>query len=496
MKIMKTYHLNPTILALFIILIQLLTKPALAQTGGGIFEEGPLMNGTRIFPFVSVTNDQTAIVFGGREYRFVSSLFTDIYDSESNSFTEVAMNYPHDGEYVVKLSNGKYFIVGGSYDLGIPAYAHTEIFDPATNEFTVKADMLYERMQTSAAQLTDGSVLVTCAWYNDAAAAAVEIYDLESNSFSAAGSLITPRASGTLLPTNDGGAILCGGWPSFGGTLISNVEYYNPSLNAFEPYSVEPIEDDPGWLILPVYKPYSDLQLNDGSYILFGYRPGEVTEYGLIKFNPETKVFSLVTSFPLNSISTDGGFYDIVVNKNANLVYLLGAKAETYPNQIGLVTVDLNEDVTYYPDEFYTLNTNEYLYPSMIYVPDAGKILLVGISTETGSYFYATDKTFLITPQFNSAVQDQPVTYGEMKISPNPAKDEINIELNLTEPDNYSIALIDLSGRVVFSEMISEGRTGNISRSFELPELPSGLYQVAIHGGTQWFTGSIVISND
>ena len=496
MKIMKTYHFNPRIFALYILLIQLLTEPALAQTGGGIFEEGPLMNGTRIVPFVSISNDQTAIVFGGRENGFVSSLYTDIYDSESNSFTEVAMNYPHDGEYVVKLSNGKYFIVGGSFDLGIPAYAHTEIFDPATNEFTVKADMLYERMQTSAAQLTDGRILVTGAWYNDAAAAAAEIYDLETNSFSAAGSLITPRASGTLLPTSDGGAILCGGWPSYGGTLISNVEYYNPSLNVFETYSVEPIEDDPGWLILPLYKPYSDLQLTDGSYILFAYRPGEVTEYGLIKFNPATKVFSIAATFPLNSITTDGGFYDIVLNKNANLVYLLGVKAESYPNQIGLVTVDLNEEVTYYPDELYTLNTNEYLYPSMIYLPSSGKILLVGISTETGSYFYATDKTFLITPQFNAAVQDQPVSYGEMKISPNPAKNEIKIELNLAEPDYYSIALIDLSGRVVFNEMITEGRTGNISRSLELPELPSGLYQVAIHGGTQWFTGSLVISNN
>jgi hypothetical protein len=493
---MKTNHLNPMILALLIIILQFLTFSAFTQSGGGTFEEGPLMNGTRIVPFVSATNDQTAIVFGGREYGFVSSLFTDIYDSESNSFTEIAMNYPHDGEYVVKLSNGKYFIVGGSYDLGIPAYAHTEIFDPATSEFIVKADMLFERMQTSAAQLTDGRILITCAWYNDAAAAAAEIYDLGSNSFSSAGTLITPRASGTLLPTNDGGAILCGGWPSFGGTLISAVEYYNPVTNTFESFLTDPIEDDPGWLILPVTKPYSDLQLNDGSYILFGYRPGEVTEYGLIKFNPQTKVFSVAATFPLNSITTDGGFYDIVLNKNANLVYLLGVKAESFPNQIGLVTVDLNENVTYYPDELYTLNEFEYLYPSMIYLPSSGKILLVGISTETASYFYATDKTFLITPQFNSAVQDQQVTYGEMKISPNPAKDEIKIEMNLAEPDNYAIALIDLSGRVVFNKIISEGATGIISNNIMLPELPSGLYQVTIHGGSQWFTSSLVISND
>lgn len=491
---MKTNNLK-NVPAVFLLMILAFISPGFSQNGGGFYEDGPLMNRTRIVPFISAADEQTAVVFGGREYGFISGLYTDIYDAEANTFTEVAMNYPHDGEYVVKLFDGRYFVVGGSFDLGVPSYAHTEMFDAETQIFTSMSDMQFGRMQASAAQLTDGRVLVTCAWYDNSAAAAAEIYDIGSNTFSSAGTLITPRASGTLLPTSDGGAVLCSGWPSFGGSFYSSVEYYNPVSNTFESYLDDPIEDDPGWFILPVTKPYNDLRLNDGNFILLGYRPGEVTEYGIIIFNPDTKIFSLVKSFELYSIITDGGFLDIILNKEANLVYLLGLEADSYPWNIGLVTVDLNSGETYYPEELYALDYNEYLYPSTIYLPATGKILLVGISTETASYFYATDKTMLITPEFNSSVSDQSVTYGDMRIAPNPNEGNFNVDLTISEPGIYYIVVTDLNGRVVFNTSFNEGVTGDISRTIQLPGLPSGLYQIAIHGGTQWFTHSIAISN-
>ncbi len=472
----------------------LIATAGMAQTGGGIYEDGPLMNRTRIAPVTSVGEDGNVIVFGGRESGFVSSMYTDIYNPQENSFTEVAMNYPHDGSAVVALSDGKYFISGGSYDLGIPAYNSAEIFNPESNSFTSVSNMMYARMQHSGVQIGNGKILIAGGWYDNTAATYAELYDITVNSYSAAGSLIVPRASPVILPTDDGGAVLFGGWPSYGGDFIQTVEYYNPILNTFELYYNDPIETDPGWHFYPVSRPVSDLLMNNGKYMLRAYRSSPETEYALISFDPSTKAFEVMMDFPITSTITNGGFYDVVLDKAGNMAFLLGVDALAVPTQVGIVVVDLTEQITYYPDDLYSLNEGEYLYPTLTFIPSNNKILVVGFSTETGSYFYATNQSMLITPEIYSGIENPVDGSQNIACYPNPFRDQFRIELTINQPGDYTIEMIDLQGRIVYGSVISENHTGNVYWEFNNLNLPSGLYQITIIGESMKASESIMLT--
>ncbi len=275
-----------------------------AQTGGAIFETGPVMMKAKIYPVASVLDNGQIISFGGRENGFISCAYADKYDPSTNLFSDNAMNFTHDMAAVTKLSDGRYFIAGGGQNSGVPAYATTEMYDNATGTFTIKASMIAARMMLASTQLTSGKVLIAGAWYDNTAASYGELYDPVTDTYTATGALNQPRAQQILLPTTDGGAVMAGGWPTYGGAVFTGTEYYNASTNAFENLNSELIPDDAGWLLSAIYtRPIDDSRMSNGNYILLAYRSAPTLEFALIEFNPTTQVI-----FKTNYIRTIIGF--------------------------------------------------------------------------------------------------------------------------------------------------------------------------------------------
>ena len=495
---MKTLLKQSAILlsGLPVIGLWLMTFSSNAQTGGAIYQTGPTMMRTKTYPISSVLSNNKVISFGGRENGFISSSYSDMYDPIANSFTEAPMNYIHDMGAVAKLSDGRYFIVGGGYNSGIPAIASAEIYNPGTNTFEMKAPMIASRMMVAATQLSSGKVLVAGAWYDNTAAGYAELYDIATDSYINAGSLNQPRAQAIILPANDGGAIIAGGWPSYGGSVFTSTEHYQPSSNSFDSFVSEVIPTDPGWLLSAIYtKPIDDIRMSNGNYLLLAYRSVPTIEYALIMYDPATTLFTkLNTSSPLIDTYTDGGFFDVILNRGENKAYLLGVKAGTDPQQISLITVNLSTGQVFHTFSTYTLPPSEYLNAAMTYLPSNGKILVQGIASYPDN-FSATDKTYLLTPQIEVGIAEAGKnSLQSVRLFPNPVQENITIEMSIGAPGDFTVKLSDVTGRSILNDKRLEKNPGTVSWKYNLSAVPEGIYMLTIESNSGTITKKIVIN--
>lgn len=474
-KVTISFRLSGIIIAGFLLLVTSFISDA--QTGGAIYETGPLMMRAKIYPVASALDNGKIISFGGRESGFVSCAYADTYDPSTNLFSESQMNFTHDFAAVAKLSDGRYFIAGGGKNSGVPAYATTEMYDQTTGTFSTTASMITARMMSAAVQLTTGKILIAGAWYNTTAASYGELYDPLTDIYTATGTLNQSRSQPILLPTTDGGAVMAGGTPSYGGTAFTSTEYYNPSSNVFENLNSELIPADAGWLLYPIYtRPIDDSRMSNGNYILLAYRSEPTLEFTLIEFNPSTKLFSeLVTSAPLSDSLTDGGFYDLVLNRAGNIAYILGLKANSSPKEVCLVTVDLTTGNSYYPPSSYTLLPQEHLAPSMTYINSTGKILLQGISSAPDN-FSATNKTYLLTPQLTvGTAETRDNSAITIRYYPNPSSGLLTVKVENVKTEIFTLAIYNVMGELVRSENVK----GNMQH-INVSNLSNGIYTAEI----------------
>jgi len=138
------------------------------------------------------------------------------------------------------------------------------------------------------------------------------------------------------------------------------------------------------------------------------------------------------------------------------------------------------EDILSVPDTFATYqwaldgeplageNSNEL-------IPTSSGAFTVEMMTEAGCT--VTGEPFLIT-----AV---PGTIGVRwwQVLPNPFRDQLNLEMELTEPAAFQVKIYDTNGRLVFSDRLE--RNVRWLRQYQLGELPGGLYFLSLERGKQ-----------
>lgn len=456
-----------------------ISQSVFSQTGGGTFQPGPLMLRQKIYPTATLLPNGKVISFGGREYNFVSCSYADVYDPVLNTFSELPMNFPHDAFATVKLSDGRYLLLGGGADLGIaPGYSSTEIYDPVSGTFTPMASMTMGRMQLAAAQLSNGKVLVAGAWYNPGGAATGEIYDISSNTFVPTGSLVEPRAFPVVIPTDDGGAVVTGGWPTYGGSSFSSVEYYQTPTNDYVSLSSELISAEPGWILATSYtKPVQDLKMMNGKYVFLAYRTVPALDYCIMTFDPASKQFARLNTQPLVDSLTSGGFIDIALNYSGNFLYLIGSRAGADPQQLALVACDLSTGQLYHPVNTFTLPSSEYFYPALTYIPSIGKILVQGINGSNSSYFTGTAKTYLISPDILSGIKQNDLNSAlPLKVWANPAGDFLKFSFTTNTKGVMNISILDLAGKELYQQQLMTNEKEERLMEISLSNIESGVY--------------------
>jgi N-acetylneuraminic acid mutarotase len=186
-----------------------------------------------------------------------------IYDPASGNWNRVASPKRfHYGAAVTVLPDGKVMVMGGWHseevwnngpETKFTVFASVEEYDPASDTWSEAAPMSHARADQTATLMPDGTVFVTggifeVSWGgNDSlnSLRSTEIYDPQTNSWSARASMLIPRAQDTATLMNDGRVLLVGGYDCGSGYCLgyggsgdccgaSSAEVYDPASNTWE----------------------------------------------------------------------------------------------------------------------------------------------------------------------------------------------------------------------------------------------------------------------
>ena len=204
---------------------------------------GNMHVGRSAFTMTLLQNGLVLVAGGSNGTVAVSS--AELFDPSTNTFTLLtnSMVTARLNHIATLLANGKVLITGGNSNG--TELASAEIFDPSTNTFTATSQpMTTARDLHQAVLLPNGKVLITGGFSTSGASnalASAEIYDPVADTFTATGSMATPRYehASALLFT---GKVLVGGGFSGNGftTPLAAAEIYDPSTGTFSPTTSAP----------------------------------------------------------------------------------------------------------------------------------------------------------------------------------------------------------------------------------------------------------------
>jgi hypothetical protein len=176
------------------------------------------------------------LVVGGFNGAFLNS--GEIYTASSGSFAKTSgtMVAAREGHTATLLSDGKVLITGGCNNVNSSEVKcdqfldSAEIYDPSTDSFSATGSMNTPRLNHAATLLSDGKVLFTGGSNGVAALDSAEIYDPDTRKFSPVGSLAAARKFHTTSILPDGKVLIAGGEAD---QPLSSIEIFDPSSKVF-----------------------------------------------------------------------------------------------------------------------------------------------------------------------------------------------------------------------------------------------------------------------
>ena len=187
----------------------------------------------------SLLENGQVLVVGGTNAALQAIASAELYDPETARWetTESLSVARRSGFTTTRLSSGKVLVTGGfigNGDSSDGGTASVEVYDPATGKWTTLSAMSEARVYHQAILLADGRVLVCGGqqWdgYEQMGTSSAELYDPATDSWSVVNSMNMSRYSHTATLLGDGRVLVAGG--SFmPGMNLEQAELYDPATN-------------------------------------------------------------------------------------------------------------------------------------------------------------------------------------------------------------------------------------------------------------------------
>ncbi len=175
------------------------------------------------------------LVAGGALGSFDSSTSAELYDPATGSWTNTGSLGTARGYHTATLlSSGKVLVAGGIGN-NITYLNSAELYDPATGSWTSTGSLSTPRAMHTGTLLPDGKVLVAGGhgdFFSNSDLSSTELYDPATGNWSSTGSLSTRRSThtATLLPS--GKVLVTGGYNDTDSEL-SSAELYDPATGTW-----------------------------------------------------------------------------------------------------------------------------------------------------------------------------------------------------------------------------------------------------------------------
>ena len=219
--------------------------------------------------------DRRVLICGGTATGQAGGVLSsaELYDPLARRFTPTgAMTAPRAGQTITMLRDGRVLLTGGVQSAGYRSQlASAEIYDPGTGSFSATGSMATPREGHTATMLRDGRVLIVGGSDNGVHTLdSAEIYDPSSGSFSRAGHLNQPRVAHVAALLGTGKVLIAGGGRAgMPGGYISydTAEMYDPASRSFTAMRPHMTSDRVG---------AAAAKLSDGRVLIVGGKSGKI----------------------------------------------------------------------------------------------------------------------------------------------------------------------------------------------------------------------------
>lgn len=187
----------------------------------GEWSEGPSLNDVRgETTAVGLSNGQVAVIGGGLGTRALADV--ELFDEGASDWSATEpMGQARRGHRAVVLQDERVLVAGGIHQGQVLASA--EVFDPAAESWETVGDMSQPRLGHTLTVLEDGRVLATGGAGGErpegtedlqaqvVPSATAEVYDPETQEWTAVDDMLAPRFEHTATRLGDGRVLLTGG---------------------------------------------------------------------------------------------------------------------------------------------------------------------------------------------------------------------------------------------------------------------------------------------
>ncbi len=171
-----------------------------------------------------------------------------------NFSTTGSMNFARDGQTATLLQNGEVLVTGG-FNFTNGDLTNAELYNPAKGKWTMTGSLVDPSQGQEAVLLDNGQVLAA-GGYNPnitgaPALALAELYNPSTGTWTATGSMTTPRSGFSFVVLQNGEVLAAGGDQAPGSGIPSTAELYNPATGTWSATGSMTTSAGGGAILLP-----------------------------------------------------------------------------------------------------------------------------------------------------------------------------------------------------------------------------------------------------